>query len=149
MPGSSALTAVVLGGLIPAVLFGLSGALQKGATGAGLGLATYLLCVGAGVVAVGAAFWAAMPTEHAATGKGVGLAVALGVCWAGGSGLVAIAILKHGGRIAQLAPLYNTNTLVTVLLGLVVFSEAASLDVPRLVLGALLIIAGSVLAATA
>ena len=146
---SPALTAIVLGGLLPAVLFGLSGALQKGATGAGVGLAPYLLCVGAGVLAVGAAFWAAMPAEHSASAKGVGLSLLLGVCWASGSGLVAIAITRYGGQIAQLAPLYNTNTLVTVLIGLVVFSEAASLDVPRLVLGAALIIAGSVLAATA
>ena len=144
-----ALLAVVVGGLIPAVLFGLSGALQKGVTNTGTGLAAYLLAVGAGVVAVGAAFWATLPAEHAATGKGLGLAVLLGACWAGGMGLVAIALTRHGGQIAQLAPLYNTNTLVTVLIGLVVFSEAASLDVPRLVLGAVLIIAGSILAATA
>lgn len=149
MPVSPALTAIVLGGLIPAVLFGLSGAVQKGAANTGIGLAAYLLCVGAGVAAVGAAFWVLLPAEHAAPGRGVWLSAALGACWAGGMGLVAVALTRHGGQIAQLAPLYNTNTLVTVLIGLVVFSEAASLDVPRLVLGALLIIAGSVLAATA
>lgn len=46
-----------------------------------------------------------------------------GLLWAAGTGAVTFALGRYGGQISQFAPLYNMNTLVAVLVGLVVFGE--------------------------
>ncbi len=46
---------VVIGGLLPAVLYGIAGALQKASQRTGAGIGPYLICIGLAVVGVGAA----------------------------------------------------------------------------------------------
>lgn len=77
------------------------------------------------------------------------MAVGIGASWAAGMALVALALTRYGVPLSKLAPLYNMNTLVVVLLALIVFAEAREVAFPRLLLGTLLILAGGVVVARA
>lgn len=139
--------AAVIGGLLPAVLFGLSGVMQKACARTGIGTGPYLVITGLAVLVVGGLL-TAVEHEAVVSRKGVALTALFGALWAGGIGCIAVALRRHGAQISQLVPLYNMNTLVAVLLGLLVFSEWREVHWGRLLLASLLIIAGGVLAAS-
>jgi transporter family protein len=77
--------------------------------------------------------------------KSSSLALIAGVIW--GLGFLAIAIaISKGGNVSQLAPIYNTNTILAVLLGIIFLKEIPDVSqVYRIIGGAVLIVAGSVL----
>ncbi len=134
---------IIVGGLVPAVAYSIFAIGTKFASQAGLGAGPLLVLVGAACALAGAGFWAVLPAEitwrSATWGLGAGLA------WAIGTGLVSFALVKWNVPISKLNPIYNTNTLITVLLGLVVFSEWRQANPLPLVGGAVLILLGSLL----
>jgi uncharacterized membrane protein len=75
--------------------------------------------------------------------------IATGLVWSLGTGLVLLALGRFGASVSQLAPLYNTNTLVVVLLGMLIFSEWKQVHPVPLVIGAGLIVLGAALVARA
>ncbi len=135
---------LVIGGLLPALLFGLSNVIQKGSAGGGIGIGPYLLSIGAGVITVGIVVGWLVP-ERTATLRSAALAWCVGILWSAATALIAIAITRFSAPLSKLVPIYNTNTLIAVALALVVFSEWRDLSVSRLLLGACLIMAGSFL----
>ena len=144
---SNSSLALLIGGLLPAVLFGLSGAVQKAAAGAGIGPGPYLIVIGTVVVVVGVAV-AVVGGDLTLTRAGGGYAALFGLLWAAGVGSIAVALGRYGGRISQLVPLYNTNTLVAVLVGLAALGEWQTVQPGRLLLATALTIGGGVLAAS-
>jgi uncharacterized membrane protein len=138
---------LVVGGLLPALLFGMSGVIQKTSARAGIGTGPFLMVVGIVVVAIGGIF-TAVEQDTTMNWLSTLYAGVFGVLWAVGIGSIAIALGRYDGQISQLVPLYNMNTLVAVVIGLVVLSEWQSVQPGRLLLGAILTIAGGVLAAT-
>lgn len=64
-----------------------------------------------------------------------------------GSVLVSIGIVKYSAPLGKLVPLFNMNTLVTVLLALWLFAEWKEVQVPRLLIGSILIVVGGILVA--
>ncbi|HLD97648.1 MAG TPA: GRP family sugar transporter [Candidatus Nanoarchaeia archaeon] len=77
--------------------------------------------------------------------KWLAIALIAGIIWGVGFLMTALAISQHAD-VARLAPLYNTNTLVAVVLGIILLKELPSSEAAwRVVLGAVLIVAGSVL----
>lgn len=138
----------IIGGIGAALLFGISGVLQKSGMQRGLALGPYLVAAGLAIAVVGALVWL-ITRDHRMSAPGLTSAVAFGVVWALGTLAVAIALQRYQTPISQLVPLYNMNTLVAVLLGLVVFGEAADVRVGQLCLGAACIVAGGVLCARA
>ena len=83
------------------------------------------------------------------TGQSGLYVVLFGLVWATGIGCIGIALRRFDGQISQLVPLYNMNTLVAVVLGLIILSEWRNVNATKLVMAAILIIAGGVLAAQA
>lgn len=136
--------ALLIGGVVPAVLLGLSGTCQKLSTGAGIGTGPLLIVIGLTTTVVGAVFCA--DGDWTWTPGGVGYACLFGVCWAAGTGCIGIALTRYGAQISQLVPLYNMNTLIAVAVGLVAFAEWRTVDPVRVSLAAVLIVAGGVLA---
>ena len=138
---------IIIGGIIPALLFGISGICQKLSTQHGISTGAYILSIGIGVVMVGAVLclW---NTEQTYNVKAVIAALALGLAWATGVVLVAIAITHYKTPLSILAPLYNTNTLVAVVGALLIFSEWRDVNVVKLLMGSVLIIGGAVLVST-
>ncbi len=142
-----ATVALLIGGLLPAVLFGISGVLQKTSAKAGIGTGPYLVVIGLVVVTVG------LTVTVIQGDRTINLQSALNTCayglfWSSGIMCIALALGRYDARISQLVPLYNMNTLVAVGLGLLVLGEWKEVNSWQLSFGAGLAVVGGVLAAT-
>lgn len=143
---SSKTIALLLGGFLPALIYGGSALFQKTSTSLGISLSAYLVATGIGVVIVGLGY-SMFENSFSFSIKSVLYAGAFGVTWGIASALVAYTLLNYEVSISQLVPLYNMNTLVAVILALIVFSEWQDVDMLKLMSGAVLIVAGAVLVA--
>jgi len=139
---------IIIGGLIPALLYGISGVFTKASNNAGIGMGFYLLIIGLSIAVTGSIF-AIISSDGTISIKSGMHAVGLGVTWGIATGLVAIALAKYNVPLSQLAPLYNMNTLVVVVLALWLFAEWHQVRVPQLLIGSLLIVVGGTLVARA
>ncbi len=140
------LLGMALGGLLAAVFFGLSGVLSKASTQAGVGIGIYIMLAGVGVVVVGAAFFFIQPDRTVSLRSALP-SIGVGVTWALGAGLVALALMKYKVPLGKLVPLYNMNTLIAVLIALWLFSEWQRVEIVKLLIGAVLVIIGGTLVA--
>jgi uncharacterized membrane protein len=145
---TSKLIPILVGGALPALLYGVTGLLQKLSTREGISTGLYLVCFGAATTLVGVVLHLAL-REGTSPGRAVGIASAAGIAFALGAGLITIALIRFQAPISQLAPLYNTNALITVVLGLWLLREFADVNLPRLLIGSLLIVVGAILVAEA
>lgn len=139
---------IVVGGLLPALLYGVAGVLMKASTQQGIGLGLYLLCAGTGVMSVGGAYCWLVPDKTIGV-QSACYALSMGMAWGVGTLLVTIGLTRFAVPISKLVPLYNMNTLVAVLLGLWLFAEWQQIRPLQLAVGALLIVAGGTLVANA
>lgn len=140
--------AVLIGGLLPAVVFGLSSVFQKVAVKGGIGSGPFLVVTGIVVVTTGLLLtW--IERDARVPLPAVGWTVLYGFCWASGVGAIAIAVGRYDAQISQLVPIYNLNTLVAVAVGMVFLGEWRSLHPGKLLLAAVLITVGGVLASAA
>lgn len=139
---------ILIGGLLPGVLFGLSNVVVKLATLKGISSPWYIVCTGVAVVTVGFLSMMIIPdrTIHPLSAS---LAFTGGFLWAVGMTAIVVALQYYASSISVLTPLFNLNTLVAVALGLWIFAEWKTVHVPQLVLGSLLIVAGGVIVARA
>ncbi len=139
---SNATIGLLIGGFIPAVFYAGAGILAKVSVKAGASMGPYLICVGLAIVAVGlvASLW---NQEWNFTLKGSLPSLGMGLSWGIGTLLVAVALNHYHAPISQLTPLYNINTLFVVIFGLLFFAEWKDVQALHLVLGSILIIAGS------
>lgn len=144
---SPQLLGILVGGLVPALGYALFAVWTKSGSQAGIGAGPFLVVVGFACVVTGAIFSALLPANW--NTRSVAFSLAAGVVWAAGTGFVSLALTRWGIPISKLNPLYNTNTLITVLLGLVVFQEWKQVNAWQLLGGATLILAGSLLVSRA
>lgn len=150
---SGKLWPLLIAGVLPAFLYGVSALFQKFSTNTGISLMPYLIAVGVGVALAGVLIglfsiqggWQAVNYSL----KGFLYANLFGLLWGLASGLVAFGLIHYRVPISQLVPLYNMNTLVAVLLALLVFSEWRDLQAIKLIGGAVLVVLGGILVATA
>jgi transporter family protein len=136
--------ALGIGGIVPALLLGVGTVLMRCSIGNGASVATYVATVGTTIAVVG---WLASAVAGGVTGGGraIGAAVAMGLTWS-----VAIACMSYGFGTLKLpisivAPLTNSNALIAVALGALLFAEYKDLDMGRVLIGTLLICAGATL----
>ena len=78
--------------------------------------------------------------------KGIFFAILAGVLWALGMIVSLIAITK-GADVSKLAPLFNSNTLVAVFLGMILLKEVPSsgIQIIKILAGSLFIMIGAIL----
>lgn len=136
-----------MGGLAPAFGYALFAIGTKFAAQGGLGAGPLLVLIGAACLACGAVFWKILPAGINTPAATWGLVA--GLAWAIGTGLVSLALSRWNVPISKLNPIYNTNTLITVLLGLVIFSEWKQANPLPLLGGAAFILVGSLLVSNA
>ena len=129
---------LIVGGVIPALMYGAAGIFQKLSAREGGSATSYLIYFGA-ATALSGLIWRTILKESWGTPRSAGLVFSMG------AGLISMAMINYQAAVSQLSPLYNMNVLVTVGLGLLVLSEHQSLDVTRLLAGAALIAIGAVL----
>jgi transporter family protein len=137
---------IFVGGLIPALFFGLGGFMQKLSARGGISLIPYTLFLGAGVLIGGLLFYPLQPQTSFSIKSAV-IAVLIGISWALGMGLVKYGISAFGVPLSKLVPLYNMNTLIAVALGLIILAEWKQVNSLQLVAGAILIVIGGTMVA--
>ncbi|MDD5623134.1 MAG: hypothetical protein PHI23_00290 [Candidatus Peribacteraceae bacterium] len=139
---------IVVGGLIPAFVYGLSAVSQRGSIGMGIGIGVFLIGAGLAVVLTGGLFLLFVP-DRAWSARSFLLAMATGCAWGVGTGLVSVALAKFGVPMGKLVPLYNMNSLIAVLLILWIFAEWQQVKSLQLLIGSVLIVIGGTLVARA
>lgn len=145
---SSQTLGILIGGLLAAVLYGLTGLSSKASIQAGIGLGIYLLIIGLSIAAVGGVLFFFLPDRTVNWLSGLH-AVGVGLTWGIGTASVGIALSIFRVPLSKLVPLYNMNTLIAVLLSLWLFAEWREVRGVQLLLGSVFIIAGGILVATA
>lgn len=132
-------------GIIAAICFGLNTVIYKAAYQKG-GFSPYYgsLIFGLGIVLIFGLFFLFRPSFEFEW-KSSGLALLAGLIW--GLGFLAIAAaIAQKADVARLAPIYNANTVLAVLLGIIFLHEIPDASqMFRVIAGAVLIVTGSVL----
>lgn len=138
---------VVIGGLVPAFGFGLAAIFQKGASLQGVQVGTYIFYVGL-VLAISGLLMRQVFGESGWAVSGLGLAGMGGLGMALGTGGLSYAIVKLDAPVSLIAPITVISTLITVITGFIVFKEYQGVAAIRLLLGAVLVVAGAALVAS-
>ncbi|WP_035478883.1 hypothetical protein [Aliagarivorans marinus] len=141
---------ILIGGVGGALLLGLFAILTKASGLHGLGNFAYLITVGITVLVIGlvGALTQGSISEQF-TLKGMGVGVLAAASWAVAMLLITLALTRFATPVSVLTPIFNTNTLVAVLLGLWVFAEYKQVQMAPLLLGASLITVGGILVSRA
>lgn len=139
----------ILIGLFASLMFGSSAIAMKMATSPKFfGLQPALVGIGASIglaLVFFAYFFLFTDAKIQNNPIGLGLSVLIGILWALGNLGLFIA-LKNGADIARMTPLYNTNTLIAVVLGIFLLHELPNpTQSIKVVVGAVLIVVGAVL----
>jgi drug/metabolite transporter (DMT)-like permease len=138
---------IVLGGIVPAIIFGIGGIFVKASNQQGISVNYFTLISGIGAVVISIVSFIVMEEKLINIQSGV-YAFFVGVTWAGGILFVIMALAKYNTPISIISPLNCTACLVTVLLALLIFSEWKEMHVLRLLIGTILIIMGAMLVST-
>ena len=139
--------AILIGGLLPALLYGAAGVLQKTASKTGIGPGPYILIIGVVAVVIGGVI-TFVSQDTSVTWSGAAQTAGFAVLWSAAIVSIMLALGRYEGPVSVIVPLYNMNTLIAVLLGLFVLGEWEGVNVWRLIAGAVMIVAGSALAGT-
>ena len=140
----------LLFGIIAALCWGSYVILQKVATSPkyfAIAQSTFLLLMLVGIAAVFIGNFVIGKQEFVLPANPLALAAAIGAgaLWALGIAFATWAIVS-GADVARLVPIYNTNTLVAVLLGIMLLGEVpTAANQLKVLAGAILIIAGGIL----
>jgi transporter family protein len=139
---------LLIGGLLPAVLLGMGTVLMKLSMREGSSVPNYLVQVGGTVLCVGLLAtllgdgWVSSPRAQM-------FAMLMGLAWATAIGSMAYAVSTLGAPVSIIAPLTNSNALVALTASALVFREWDTMNGPRALVGALLIVLGAVVVVTA
>lgn len=139
---------LIIGGVIPAICLGLFSIFQKMSTRVGSGPGVFLMIVSIAVFLTGLATYF-ISGEKLPAIRGFLWAGVCGFLWALGFGCITYALLRFDIPMSKLSPLFNSNTLVAVVLSLWVFAEWQSVSVPKVIVGTVLIVAGAIVVSNA
>jgi uncharacterized membrane protein len=139
--------AILIGGLVPALLYGAAGVLQKTASKTDIGPGPYILIIGVVATVVGGII-TLVSGDTSLTWSGGVQTAGFAVLWSAAIVSIMLALGRFEGPVSVIVPLYNMNTLIAVLLGLLVLGEWEGVNGWRLLAGAVLIVAGGALAGT-
>ncbi len=141
---SQATIGLIIGGLVPAVFFGLSTVFQKLATQVGISPGAFMVSAALGVASIGCV-GIFMMADRSTTLRGCMHAMGFGFLWGAGSFCIAYALSNYAVPMSKIVPLYNMNTLVAVILCLIIFSEWRDVQTIKLLAGTACIVVGGIL----
>ena len=128
---------LVIGGILPAVFYGTSSIFSKTSTNAGMPVGIHLFWIGLAISMTGVLFSVVLPGTVSSlipSIKGVASSSMLGILWGLGTGCVALGLIQYHAPLAKLVPLYNMNTLITVVLALILFAEWKDMNIVQLLM---------------
>jgi transporter family protein len=138
---------ILIGGIVPAIIFGIGGVFVKASNQQGISLNYYILFTSLGVLIFSIiAFF--LFNEKLVNFKSGAYAFTVGATWAVGVLLVAFALNKYNTPMSIISALNCTACLVTILLSLLLFSEWKETHVIRLLIGSIMIVTGAMLVST-
>lgn len=137
---------ILIGGILPAVSYGLVGVLTKAGSKWGLSAGPFLLVVGVAIVLASIPFFLLVP-ERAFSMRSALWSFAVGLVWAAGTGCLAIGIVRYGMPVGKLVPIHALSTLVAVFLSLWLLREWREVNAFQLLLGSFFVVAGAILVA--
>jgi hypothetical protein len=140
-------TALMLGGVLPALMFGFSNVFMKVSNSSGISTSAYVTIVGVAVTLVGIISGLTAEQNFMANSKSIFFALCVGGTWALGQLMIALALQKFPIPLSVISPIFNSNTLVTVLIALIVFNEWTQVSMGWLSIGAFLTTIGSIVVA--
>jgi transporter family protein len=146
---STSTFALLIGGVVPACLWGIAAIFQKLSTHHDLAPGPFLAAFGITITLSGVVFGIIQREPAGPSWAGLRYALAAGFFYAVAAGLISFALLRFGVPISKLAPILGCNVLITVLLGAFLLGEAESLNVGKLVGGTMVVLAGLTLVTTA
>jgi drug/metabolite transporter (DMT)-like permease len=141
--------ALLIGGVLPACLWAITAMLQKLSTQHNLGPGPFLVAFGAMILATGLALSVLQRGAGEWSWIGLRYALASGLAYAIATGLISYALLSFGVPISKLAPVLGCNILITVLLGVFLLGEGASLNLWKAVGGTATVMLGLALVTSA
>ena len=137
---------IILGGLLPALFYGLSAITMKAGAEYKISTPSYLMIIGVAIFFTGLLVKPLLDTaENSLNLTTVGFSLVSGFFWALGTTFVNYSILKFNAPLAILTPLYNMNTLVAVLGGMIIFAEWKTVNSVPVFLGTILVVCGGIL----
>ena len=137
---------IMIGGILPALFYGVSTIAMKAGAEYKISTSSYLMVIGIVIFLVGLISKRILNFPEATeTFAGLGFAIISGTLWALGTTLVNYSIVKFDTPIAILTPLYNMNTLVAVLGGMLLFAEWKTAQSLPVFIGSVLVVCGGVL----
>lgn len=139
---------MLVGGLLPALAFGVGALFQKHSNDIGIGQSNYLLFFALGLLMASGIAFLTFPDNVLSVRAGL-FASGHGLLFGAGFVFLAIGLTVYSLPISKLVPLANMSTLVAVVLGLVLFGEHAKLNLGYLLSGATLIVVGGILVSRA
>ncbi|YAI82630.1 MAG: hypothetical protein ACQJCO_03425 [cyanobacterium endosymbiont of Rhopalodia sterrenbergii] len=140
-------TALILGGVLPAFMFGFSNVLTKVSNSSGISTSAYVTIVGIAVTLVGIISGFTGEQHFTVNFQSILSALCVGVTWALGQLMIAMALQRFSVPLSVISPIFNSNTLVAVFIALIVFNEWTQVSMGWLCAGAFLTTIGSILVA--
>ena len=138
---------LLIGGVLASILLGIGGVFLKASQNAGISTPLFLIGFGLSISLVGVVYYSIFP-QWEFTAKGITWSIFAGL--ANGAGIACITYaMSRGASLSKLAPLFNSNTLIQVIIALIIFSEFKDVSVTKIIAGAIFVIIGSTLAALA
>lgn len=138
---------ILIGGLVPAFAFGTAAIFQKGAALLGVGVGTFVVYTGIVSITAGLIMRAVFAEDGWSMGA-MPFSLLAGLCFAIGTAAFTFAVQRLGAPVSLIAPVTVISTLVTVVLGFIIFREHEGVRALQLLGGALFVVLGAALVAT-
>ena len=141
---------IIVGGLLPSLLYGFSTITMKAGAKYNISTSSYKMIIGIVIFLVGLVSTQIIESQESRLStSAIALTIISGILWALGTTLVNFSIVKFDTPIAILTPIYNTNTLVAVLGGMILFAEWKIVSAVPVLIGTTLVVLGGIFLAKA
>jgi drug/metabolite transporter (DMT)-like permease len=138
---------IIIGGLLPTIIFGIGGVFVKASNQQGISLNYFVLLTGIGAIVISIISFFVYNEKSVIFKSGIN-AFLVGASWLLGVLLVTLALTKYKIPLSIISPLNCTTSLFTVVPAIIIFSEWKETLVIRLIIGTILIIMGAMLVTT-
>ena len=144
---SAQVLGLIVGGFIPAFLFGFTNIAAKLGSQNGVSVGLYTIIAGIGVIIAGVCLFFLQPALAPMTQRTMWFALTYGILWGIGSGCIMLALTFYKVPLSSIVPIFNMNTLIAVGILLIFFGESQQVHVLQLLVGAIFVVIGGTLVA--
>ena len=145
---SNQMIGIIIGGVLPAIFLGLFSFFQKFGSREGVTPGAFLVVVGLTITLIGVVI-TAISRSGGFSVKGSIYTVLSGIFWALSLAGISYALSRYNVPMSKLNPIFNANTLTTVVLSLFLLGEWSEVNLLKVIAGAALVVVGAVVVSQA